>query len=531
MPGLDKQILDSIDHQIAIKRIQNDIKSDFIIAPHYNAIFLKASDELWARTYECLNSGSYETSLPLTMSIPKKGGFARPGSILYPTDRLVYQVLADSTASIIEEQIDRTRNFSNIYLNDDPNGFMFESPHDSWGKYKSRIAELCNGGGYFIKSDIANYFERIPQHHLINLLHASGCKTEVVNLLEKTLSSFREKNSFGIVQGVYPSDMFGNFYLTDLDSFCEIHNIPSARYVDDLYMKFDSKNEASRWLLKLIERLRKNGLNLNESKSGIYSAVDIKQEETELDQIFEEARIEVEEEMLKEAEDEHYDRLLPRFGYYGFAVGWEYERPEIELDEEEVHFAAVERLYDSIDSFPNSSDKIEKFCLPILSHSGSRIAIDRSLNGIIEKPYMAKVYNSYLLTFAQRDKTISKKLENLLTNVAIVSDYQYMYLIAALMNCSEISRDTINLAVRLLEDKKVADETRAIAAIFAAKFGNPQQKHCVKIAYDGEHSEFVRSAILYSSKHFTSVEKKTCIKAWGGHSLVNALISVVLKTE
>ncbi len=533
MPGLAKEILDQFDPEISSKRIQSDIKTDFIIAPHYNAIFLKAFEELWSRTYDYLCSGNYEPSLPITMSIPKKGGFARPGNILYPTDRLVYQLMADATVDTIEKQIDRTRNFSNVYSPDDKDSFMFESPHQSWEKYSQKISEMCEEDGYFIKADIANYFERIPHHHLINLLHSSACKPEHVNLLEKVLLAFRENNSFGIMQGVYASDMYGNFYLTDLDAYCEMHDIPSARYVDDIYMKFNSFNDASRGLIKLIERLRKNGLNINESKSGIFSTRDIKREETELDEIFNEARAEIEEEMRSEAENEYNENSFHGrvYSYYGFSAGWEYEEPEIELDEEEVHYNAVERLYESIEHYPKSTDKIEKFCLPILAYSGSTIAVDESLKGIIKKPYMAKVYNSYLMTFVHRDKTISGKLEKLLVDENIVSDYQYMYIIAALMNCKEISRDSVNLVLRLVEDKMVSDETRAIAAIFAAKFGNPQQKHGVKIAYDGEHSEFVRSAILYSAKHFTPAEKRTCIKAWGGHGLTNALISVVLRNE
>ena len=529
MPGLDKSVLDTIDFNLAVDRIKTDIKSDFIIAPHYNAIFINSRDELTTRTYENLNNGNYEVSLPITMSVPKKGGFARPGNILHPTDRLVYQILADSFAKTVEEQIDRERNFSNVFLEDDPNNYMFEQSHDSWDKYKTRIAQLCSNGGYFVKADIANYFERIPQHHLINLLHASGCKTEIVNLLEKVMSSFREKNSFGIVQGLFPSDLLGNFYLSDIDSFCEIHEMPSARYVDDFFIKFNTKSDASRGLLKLIERLRKNGLNINESKSGIFSAEEIQEEENELDNIFDEAKNEIKEEMLSEAADEYYQGLM--YIGYGFSIDWEINESEIEIDESEVEFAAVERLYESIDDFSKSADKIEKFCLPLLSYASSDIAIDRSLKSIIEKPYMAKIYNSYLLTFAKKDPVISKKLEKLLIDENLVSDYQYMYIIAALMKCPTITRETINLTLRLLSARQISDETRAIAAIFSAKYGNPQQKNSVKISYDGEHSEFVRSAILYSAKHFTPVEKKTCRKAWGSHSFINSLISTAIKSE
>ena len=68
-----------------------------------------------------------------------------------------------------------------------------------------------------MKADVANYFERIPQHHLINLMIASGSVPEATRLLEEIFLAFQERNSFGIIQGVFPSDVFGKFYLSDID--------------------------------------------------------------------------------------------------------------------------------------------------------------------------------------------------------------------------------------------------------------------------------------------------------------------------
>ena len=43
---------------------------------------------------------------------------------------------------------------------------------------------------------------------------AAGCAPEVVNLLEEMMLAFRD-DSFGIIQGVYPSDALGNFFYPD----------------------------------------------------------------------------------------------------------------------------------------------------------------------------------------------------------------------------------------------------------------------------------------------------------------------------
>jgi hypothetical protein len=44
MPGLDRTVLDSVDSALAIARVRRDIRTDFILAPHFDGIFLKAAD-------------------------------------------------------------------------------------------------------------------------------------------------------------------------------------------------------------------------------------------------------------------------------------------------------------------------------------------------------------------------------------------------------------------------------------------------------------------------------------------------------
>ncbi|WP_172823776.1 hypothetical protein [Paracoccus aminovorans] len=97
--------------------------------------------------------------------------------------------------------------------------------------------------------------------------------------------------------------------------------------------------------------------------------------------------------------------------------------------------------------------------------------------------------------------------------------------LAALLRAETVARATVNSALQWLQNRTVAKETRAIAAIFAAKHGVAQQKRTVRTSYEDEPSDYVRSAILYSPKYLTVVEKKTCKRAWGGHNAINTLIA------
>ena len=517
MPGLDRRIIAQIDHESVITHVKADIRSDFIIAPHYIAIFNRAGGELWDQLQQQLRAGTYQPELPITISVPKERFFTRPGSILRPADRFIYQALVDNVTDQLEEGLDRTRSFSHVPS--DEEGQMFQPNHESWERFQARVAEICDDSEFILKADLSNYFERLPQHHLVNLMTAAGCAPEVVSLLEEMMLAFRERNSFGIVQGVYPSDALGNFFLSDFDAYCDLAELLSARYVDDIYMGFASEAEARKGLASLIETLRKDGLHLNEYKSKIMPADEVIQEETVIDRLFDEIREEVKD-------DEIYERASP----YGFEVEWEEEEEEEEEDEdddeddEDLENAAVERLMEDIGDYPNQEDQIEKFCLPILRSAQSGSAVEHVLDNLKEKPHQTRLYFSYISTFVRTDQDVVDALEELVADDT-VSDYQRMFLLAALLRARTVTRATVNTALQWLQNWTVAKETRAMAAIFAAKHGVAQQKRTVRTSYEDEPSDYVRSAILYSSKYLTAVEKKTSKRAWGGHNAINTLIA------
>lgn len=147
-----------------IAHVKAVIRSDFILAPHYNVVFDRADDELWEQLRQQLRAGAYQPDLPITMSVPKERFFTRPGSILQPADRFIYEALIDSVIEQLEEGHDRSRSFSHVPS--DGVGQMFEPNHEPWERFQDRLAEICDESEFVLKADISNYFERLPQHNL-----------------------------------------------------------------------------------------------------------------------------------------------------------------------------------------------------------------------------------------------------------------------------------------------------------------------------------------------------------------------------
>jgi hypothetical protein len=512
MAGLDPALIDQIDWDAAGQRILVDIRTDFLIAPHFTSVFENNSEGLQNLVKAQLRSGQYFPSLPILTGVPKERGFTRPGAILSPPDRLIYHALVDLNSSTIESQFDRTRSFSHV-RSDDPSQ-LANPNHDSWGAFQGRLIEMCDAGGVFVKADVANYFERIPQHHLINLLSAAGCPAPSVRLLEEMLLAFQERNSFGIPQGIHPSDVIGNYYLTELDAFYSMQGIDSARYVDDLYLRFGSQAQAQEGLAQLADRLRRSGLHLNEHKSGVFSAEQILREETTIDDLFDAAREEAETELSGDAIHE----------YYGLASNW--EQPA--APEAEIELEAVKRLFEERHNHPTSWEKIVRYCLPTLAAANSDYAIDMALDEILDRPHLSRAYLSYLRRFANTDARVASDLSDVLLSEAYTSDYQTMYVFGTLLTAPTVTAASVDFAVRSLMNRSRGREMRALAAIYACRHGTAAQKRMVRTSYEDEPSEYVRWAILHGSQYFTPAEKATCTRAWGGHNAISALIAATI---
>lgn len=517
MPGLDLQVFNQLKLDLAIGRIKTDIHTDFILAPHYSAVYEHASSILWDLTKQHLKSGNYEPELPITIDVPKRNGLTRPGSILGPVDRLVYQAIVDLIAPAAESQMDRTKVFSNVLIEPDPQFRMFQDNHAWWPRFQETINRNCSGGQYthVIKADIANYFERLYQHNLINLLHGSGCDSRAVTFLERLLSRYMQKNSHGILQGMFPSDFLGNFGMCGVDTDLADRGIPFVRFVDDFYLFFPSLDKSRKGLVDLCKTLRNEGLHLNESKSEIVGVGDLLRQETELDRMFGAARDEVEE-------------SLDVTEMYGFQIFWKPEGEE--ATEEDIHLQSVETLYqEAFSASVAIAEKIERFCLPLLAATGSEIAIQRSLAGISERPHLSQMYCSYLTRFVGSHAEIVQGLESLIRKEDVIFDWQLMWPVAALIGAETVSSQTVSAAFWLLRSPERSISLRALCALLIAKHGTAGQLRNLKNHYSEEASPYVRGAILFSSRYFPAPDRNTCLGTWKGHSPMNILIAEAVK--
>lgn len=520
--GLDAEVVENLDVSRALKRIKKDVQSDFIFAPHVSVVYQSAAEELWGLLSTKLKNGDFQPTLPVTIEVPKASGFGRPGSILGPFERLAYQLTVDEIAPVAEGTLDRSQVFSHVLLEDDEDGFMFEQGTSCYLRFRNKIRDYCESGDYshVLKADVSSYFERLYQHVLINSLNSAGCNHFLVKFLEKFLLLLTQKDSHGIIQGLLPSDFLGNYYLCSMDAEHQLRGLPFTRYVDDIYIFFESLNSARIHRIELGSLLRQEGLSLNESKTHCLEVTDLIYQETELERMFDGAKEEISSE-------------LDRVDFYQSTISWDFliedEDQEEEIDELDFELLATTSLFTKMDVAEDARNKIDRFCLPIFAASGSDFALDYVLEKYPSAIHMSQIFAKYLKPFIFRDSNVAARTEKLLNHVDVIFEFQIMWLYAVLMASGSVNRATVNSAINHLRDSRLSPALRAVCAVFVSKFGNAAQRRVLTRHYQAEPSDYVRSAMVYAARYLPSAERNTCFSAWGGHSELNSLVVTAAK--
>ena len=121
---------------------------------------------------------------------------------------------------------------------------------------------------YALKMDISRYFPSIDQQRLMTKLSKVIDDDQVLNLFGIILDSACSVEGKGLPIGNLTSQILSNFYLNDLDHYITDTLGMSAylRYVDDLIVCADTKDQLWQTYYEVFWQLRREGLQLHPRK-------------------------------------------------------------------------------------------------------------------------------------------------------------------------------------------------------------------------------------------------------------------------
>ena len=204
---MTQDLVDKLDLELAIKHVITDSKTDFIIdklgielLKNYSQNFIEHLENKIIKCDSVLikkkNANEYEP-LPLQIiDVPKKDLSLRPGAVPEIIDRIYYQALCNAIAPDIDKKLDFNDDkfvFSYRLSHEaDDDSYMFIDPSIAYNDFISYQNSLCENAeySYIVETDVANYFERIYHHNLIDLLEGLNCDMENVSLPKSTTPDF-----------------------------------------------------------------------------------------------------------------------------------------------------------------------------------------------------------------------------------------------------------------------------------------------------------------------------------------------------
>jgi hypothetical protein len=533
--GLDNALVKKLVKDLDVANVRQDQLSDFFILPQLDAIYAHCGDKLKQSVAAKLNASSYGPKPPIELEVPKSlrvsaksasiigPNYFRPGSALYPEDRIIYHYIAQVAEPVIEAALDRTRVFSQKPL--PTKGAGFEQASKQWELLKSKFEEAIKSGAYTIalKSDISQYFTSINQHELINQLEHQGLQAEMVKFSEKFLAGLTlDRSSRGLPQGIYGSDLLGNGYLIGIDEFIADQGFPHFRYVDDIYVLFVTSDEFKSFFPRFVKRLRDYDLALNESKTFATAPAKLLREETELDKAIQVAKEEAAEKLTG------YEVIVTESGPYGDTVE---DLLEVPPDEEEVELEATMEVFDKLDDFSGEErHRAESFCLSFFRRANDPVAIPYVAKRWGRNPDRAREYALYLNRFANDDKHVEAIDKMIVNNASIMIDYQWAWAAFTMRRMHSVSPALLTIAFDMFRDASQNEIVRSLLVYPICGHASAARKKDVRDGY-ATSPLLVQLAIIHCGNNFTAGERNALMNTAQAHGELQALMCEAFKAE
>ena len=154
-------------------------------------------------------------------------------------------------------------------------GFKFKDGeaiklHEAYANFKSDLNSLKEEFSYYLKFDIASYFNSLYHHdvcHWFTSTNVSESDSIFFGQFCREINSGRSVDF--MPHGIYPSKMIGNEFLKYIDLNHELKSSKIIRFMDDFILFDNDQNVLKRDFIKIQKLLGTKGLNINPAKTSL----------------------------------------------------------------------------------------------------------------------------------------------------------------------------------------------------------------------------------------------------------------------
>jgi hypothetical protein len=217
------------------------------------------------------------------LDVPKENFIIRPGVVLDPLDRIMYEAIVDRLSlRLIGEMPPWVYGWR--LRREDPAPGVYANRSKEWDRYRHDLIALADHSASALLTDVVSYFASIPLHNLVEeLLRRTGHNDIVERLVDMLLSWGRMAGRTGLPQRSNASSVLANMYLRPIDDAlqqfgrhrrvmlqAEIgHDVAATRWMDDIWLFGNDPAKLRRAQMHIQDVLGGNGLEINAGKTNV----------------------------------------------------------------------------------------------------------------------------------------------------------------------------------------------------------------------------------------------------------------------
>jgi Reverse transcriptase (RNA-dependent DNA polymerase) len=247
----------------ALKHVTRFSANDFFPKPFE----FKAIADQWdgvKKHLSKLDLHDYAPQTPVVALGLKPNGTFRVVHQLDPLDSIIYTALTYEIAAKLEQyRIPREKGIVWSYrIKPSVKGSFFDPEDNTWREYNRKTKKLAAefSDGYVATCDLVDFYNQIYTHRIQNLIEeACGLAYEAHGkAMEKFLLGLNTLTSRGIPVGPAPSIIIAELIAADIDKKILTYTNKFVRWVDDISIFFDTRDEAEKVLHELTAFVHSN---------------------------------------------------------------------------------------------------------------------------------------------------------------------------------------------------------------------------------------------------------------------------------
>ena len=485
--------------RVAWSRVQKDRSTDFVIGDFEYLVYSAHASTLLGLLEEAIGEGTEFGSAPLrTIRVPKdtRSHTTRPGAVPEIDDRIVYQYLVDDLAEAVEPSlvpIDEGIVHSYRYAGDREAAEMFVGTEiASYGTFQERVTAIGETHAFIVVADVADFYERLYHHVLENLLRGLGAPAETVTATMGLLRRMRRGTSYGIPQGLWPSDYLGNLYLDSVDKSLVRRGLHYCRFVDDIRIGVESIAEGERVLQILEKELEPLGLSLNTGKTLIVPS----------DQI---------EQVLMRYRAQLGAISTQLRAAWLAAAPYEISEEELPQFDQAVTTASLVALFREQLQLSSPDATALRFCVKRLRALVVVDVLEEILANLDRLVVVTQAVVPYLVKIAgetENGPLVAGRVTQYLAGDKPAYDWQIMWLLQLLYRLADLPPETLTFVRdRVLNGRRGHDAVTVSAILLLGKHGDHADRDSLVRIYDREASPWVKRAILFAIQDLPTTQR------------------------